>query len=133
MKTSVMSMSYPRQRGVTLIELMISLVISLMVLAGASIVLVNANKSNRLQEGLLGLQENARFAFDRINQDLSASGYTGCNDSASTDVSGNLLVTNTLTNTGDARYDFANAIDGSDNGGVNGSDTLSIRRAVTAR
>jgi len=78
MKTSVMSRSYPRQRGVTLIELMISLVISLMVLAGASIVLVNANKSNRLQEGLLGLQENARFGIQQMMDDLQLAGYYGC-------------------------------------------------------
>ncbi|MGI9317713.1 MAG: PilW family protein [bacterium] len=67
-----------RQRGVNLIELMISLTISLMVLAGASVILVNANKSSRIQDDLVGMQENARFAVQQIANDIRMSGYYGC-------------------------------------------------------
>ena len=40
---------------------------SLMVLAGASVILVNANKSSRIQDDLVGMQENARFAVQQIH------------------------------------------------------------------
>ena len=67
-----------RQRGVNLIELMISLTISLIVLSGASVILVSANKSSRLQEELISMQENARFAMQQISFDLQLGGYYGC-------------------------------------------------------
>lgn len=66
------------QRGVNLIELLIALTISLMVLAGASVILVNANKSSRIQDDLVGMQENARFAVQQIADDIRMSGYYGC-------------------------------------------------------
>ena len=67
-----------RQLGVNLIELMISLTISLVVLSGASVILVSANKSSRLQEELITIQENARFAIQQMSFDLQLGGYYGC-------------------------------------------------------
>ncbi|MGB5709184.1 MAG: PilW family protein [Arenicellales bacterium] len=67
-----------RQRGVSLIEMMVALTISLMVLSGASVILVNANKSSRIQDDLVGMQENARFAIQQIADDIRMSGYYGC-------------------------------------------------------
>ncbi|MCO6413925.1 MAG: PilW family protein [Thiogranum sp.] len=121
-----------RQRGMSLVEIMVAMLISLFLLGGVIQIFLGSKQSYTVNEGMSRLQENARFAFDRINQDLSAGGYTGCNDSASTTIDGSLLVSNTLTINNTTAYDFANAIDGTNNGGLNGSDTLSIRRAVTA-
>lgn len=67
-----------RQQGVSLIELMVALTISLMVLSGASVILVNASKSSRIQDDLVSMQENARFAIQQIADDVRMSGYYGC-------------------------------------------------------
>ncbi len=67
-----------QQKGMNLIELMIALTISLIVLAGASVILANSQKSSRIQDNLIGLQENARFAIAQISRDLQLSGYYGC-------------------------------------------------------
>ena len=58
------------QRGMTMIELMVSVTISLIVLAGATVILVSANKSSNIQEDLVNMQVNSRFAMQQITDDL---------------------------------------------------------------
>jgi type IV pilus assembly protein PilW len=120
------------QAGLSLVELMVAMTISLFLLAGVVQIFLGSKQSYRVNDGLSRLQENARYAFDRIAQDLNAGGYMGCNDSASVDAKGALLLTNALTNAAATGYDFANPLDGTDNTGLNGSDTINIRRAITA-
>ena len=121
-----------RQAGFSLVELMVAMVISLFLLAGVVKIFVGSKQSYRVNDGLSRLQENARFAFDHIAQDLDAGGYMGCNDSADVDRNNDLLLTNALTNAVATGFNFANPIDGTDNTGPNGSDTINIRRAVTS-
>jgi type IV pilus assembly protein PilW len=121
-----------RQDGLSLIELMVAMVISLFLLAGVIQIFIGSKQSYRVNEGLSRLQENARYAFDRIAQDLNASGYMGCNDSRGVDVNGDLLLTNALSDTTTAAYDFTSPLDGAEGTGPNGSDTINIRRAVTS-
>lgn len=120
------------QAGLSLVELMVAMTISLFLMAGVVQIFAGSKQSYRVNDGLSRLQENARFAFDRIAQDLNAGGYMGCNDSAGVDADNQLLLTNALTNAAATGYDFANPLDGTDNAGPNGSDTINIRRAVTA-
>ncbi|MGD8936487.1 MAG: prepilin-type N-terminal cleavage/methylation domain-containing protein, partial [Thiogranum sp.] len=87
-----------RQAGFSLVELMVAMVISLFLLAGVVKIFVGSKQSYRVNDGLSRLQENARFAFDHIAQDLDAGGYMGCNDSADVDRNNDLLLTNALTN-----------------------------------
>jgi type IV pilus assembly protein PilW len=121
-----------RQAGLSLVELMVAMTISLFLLAGVVQIFLGSKQSYRVNDGLSRLQENARYAFDRIAQDLNAGGYMGCNDSAGVDANGDLLLTNALTNAAATDLNFANPLDGTDNTGLNGSDTINIRRAVTA-
>ena len=121
-----------RQAGLSLVELMVAMTISLFLLAGVVQIFLGSKQSYRVNDGLSRLQENARYAFDRIAQDLNAGGYMGCNDSAGVDGNGDLLLTNALTNAAATDLNFANPLDGTDNTGLNGSDTINIRRAVTA-
>jgi type IV pilus assembly protein PilW len=65
-------------RGLTLIELMIGLALSLMVLGAAVSVFMGTKESFRLEENLSAMQENYRFIADRFNKDFSQVGYTGC-------------------------------------------------------
>jgi len=120
------------QSGLSLVELMVAMVISLLLLAGVIQIFLGSKQSYTVNEGLSRLQENARFAFDRIGQDISASGYMGCNDSGDRDPDGNLYIHNALTINNTTKYDFSNPLDGTEGGGPGVSDTLSVRRAITA-
>jgi type IV pilus assembly protein PilW len=67
-----------RQVGLTLVELMVSLVLALVLMAGV-IQLFAANKvSSRLTEAVSAMQENARFAMTRLEQDIRMAGFLGC-------------------------------------------------------
>lgn len=66
------------QQGFTLIELMISLVLSMAVLIGLSSVYVAVKSAFRFQEGTGRLQEDANFALDTISRELRMAGFAGC-------------------------------------------------------
>lgn len=66
------------QRGLTLVELMVALALSL-VLMGGAFVLFSANKTTyQMQEGVSLLQESGRYAINQIRADLQKAGYGGC-------------------------------------------------------
>jgi type IV pilus assembly protein PilW len=67
-----------RQRGVTLVELMVSLLLGLIVIAGVVSVLVSNKRSYRTNEGLSQVQESARTAFELLARDIRQAGGTGC-------------------------------------------------------
>lgn len=121
-----------RQSGFSMVELMVAMLISLFLLSGVIQIFLGSKQSYNVNEGLSRLQENARYAFDRINEDLSAGGYTGCNDSGDATQDGGLKLRNTLTINTSTAYNFSDPLEGTDDTGLNNSDTLSIRRAVTA-
>jgi type IV pilus assembly protein PilW len=67
-----------RQQGVTLVELMISLLLGLLLTAGIIQVFVGNRVTYAFNEGLSRIQENARFALDHIAYNARMAGYTGC-------------------------------------------------------
>ncbi|MGE0082035.1 MAG: prepilin-type N-terminal cleavage/methylation domain-containing protein [Thiohalomonadaceae bacterium] len=71
MKTTIS----PRQKGITLVELMVAMVISLILLAGVSQIFISNRETYRIQNNLARLQENARFAIDLLRSDLSMAGF----------------------------------------------------------
>ena len=66
-----------RQRGVSLIELMITIVVALLLLAGLIQVYLSSKQSYNAQEQLARMQESGRFAMDQITSDLRRAGYWG--------------------------------------------------------
>ncbi len=67
-----------RQTGFTLVELMVSITISLVVLAGVVNTLV-VSKSNFIsQREMASLQENARFALKYMTDEIRMAGASGC-------------------------------------------------------
>ncbi len=66
------------QRGVTLIELMVSMTIGLLILAGVVYIFSGTRKSYDYNEILARVQENGRFAINILNNDLRMTGYFGC-------------------------------------------------------
>lgn len=59
-----------RQRGLSLIELMIALLIGTILLLGITSLFNTTSNVNRMENGLARLQENGRFALSRIAEDL---------------------------------------------------------------
>jgi type IV pilus assembly protein PilW len=67
-----------RMRGLSLIELMIAMTISLIVLAGVGWVYQGTMQTYRSHDALSRLQEGARYAFEIIGRDLRMAGSAGC-------------------------------------------------------
>jgi type IV pilus assembly protein PilW len=67
-----------RQRGLTIIELMVGMVVSLFVLAIISQVYLASRNSYRFQNASSRTQETARFAMETLGQEVRNAGYQGC-------------------------------------------------------
>ena len=67
-----------RQRGVTLVELMIAMVLGLLVTGGVIQVFVANRTTYAFNEGLSRLQENGRFALDTLAYRIRLAGHFGC-------------------------------------------------------
>ncbi|HUN92262.1 MAG TPA: PilW family protein [Burkholderiaceae bacterium] len=66
------------QHGLTLIELLVTMVISLIVLAAISYAYLGTHGAYRTNEGAARVQESGRFAIDSIARDLRRTGFLGC-------------------------------------------------------
>ena len=66
------------QRGVSLIELMVSIGLGLAIIVSVAAVYVAAKQTHRYQETSGRLQEDAGFALDLIAKDLRVAGFGGC-------------------------------------------------------
>jgi type IV pilus assembly protein PilW len=67
-----------RDTGVTLIELMISMLLGLVVIGGATGVILANRQSYRTNEALSQIQESSRTAFELLARDVREAGVTGC-------------------------------------------------------
>lgn len=63
------------QRGLSLIELMVAMVIGCFLILGVTQIFISNQKSYLFQQGQSGNQENSRFALAILNQELSKAGY----------------------------------------------------------
>lgn len=70
--------SLHRQRGLTLIELMIALVLGLLVVLGVISVVTANSQAYRTNEGLSQVQEAARTGFEVLARRIREAGTTGC-------------------------------------------------------
>ncbi len=92
------------QRGLSLIELMIAMTLSLLVAAAMIALFANSKETYNMNESLARLQENGRFAMSLMSRDLRWADYRAC-------------ITRDL---------LPNAITGGNNSGFNNSDTVTI-------
>ena len=67
------------ERGFSLVELMVAMLIGLIILAAVVQIFVGSNATYRLDEGLARVQEGARFSMDFLAKDIRMAGYMGCN------------------------------------------------------
>lgn len=105
-----------QQRGLSLIETMITMVLTLVILAGVFQLYLGNKHSHTLQEEVATLQENTRFALEFIANDIRGAGYNGCKRTESaTDIN---MVTNT-----DVTFDPTSGIQGWEATGTDPSAT----------
>ena len=68
-----------RNRGFSLVELMVALVITLILLAGIGQIFLSSKKSFTIQDSLGRMQENGRYAMETLAQDVRRAGFWGGN------------------------------------------------------
>ncbi|MFO1388725.1 PilW family protein [Cellvibrio sp.] len=94
------------QKGLSLVELMISIVIGLILLTGVTRVFLNSKATYSTQQALSRVQETGRLAIEFLSHDIRMAGYTGCGSRAS------IPITNTLNSPTAFSYDYGNGIIG---------------------
>lgn len=67
-----------RQRGFSLVELMVAIAIGIFLLAGAITLFTNSKRTYTEQDDMARIQESLRFASQLISRDVRAAGYFGC-------------------------------------------------------
>ena len=82
-----MSIRLQKQKGFSLIELMIAMVIGLVLMSGIVSVFASSRKSFDMTQEISSVQESARFAMDALNEDIRLAGFQGC--AMSSGISGN--------------------------------------------
>lgn len=117
------------QLGISLVEILVSLVISLFLLGGIIQVYLANKVSYSFSNSISRVQENGRYALDTMVQDLRMAGFFGC---AIFDPEDTSTIINNLNPAG-AGYDAAihdfltnGAISGTNNDGLNNSDSVSL-------
>lgn len=85
-----------RQRGFSLVELMIASVLGLMLIGGTITIFTGGVRSSDFSQALANLQSSARFAVDIMRQDVRMAGFQGCANPNEVVLS--ISATNTPTN-----------------------------------
>jgi type IV pilus assembly protein PilW len=67
-----------RQRGFSLIEIMVALALSLFLITGMIQLLIGNKQSYRVHEAQSRMQENGRFALEALGRDIRMVGFNGC-------------------------------------------------------
>jgi type IV pilus assembly protein PilW len=67
-----------RQRGLTIVEILVALLVSLILIAGVIQIFVGTRQTYRFQDALARVQENGRFALETISRDVRLAGFVGC-------------------------------------------------------
>jgi type IV pilus assembly protein PilW len=120
-----------RMRGLSLIELMIAVTISLVVLAAVGWVYQGTAKTYRTHDALSRMQEGARYAFEVMSKDLRMAGVTACPYQTKINALKN-PTTDWYKDLFDRPIGSA-AQDGASGAMTEFSDTLSVLRADVAR
>ncbi|MDQ7091094.1 MAG: PilW family protein [Methylococcales bacterium] len=117
------------QRGITLIEIMIAMVIGLFLMGGVMQIFLSSQQTYKMQDNLSRMQENGRFAVEFISRDIRMAGYWGCLKTVTN-------IKSMLKN--DATFDsFKESINGADNDSTNsniidGTDSLILKGVLSS-
>lgn len=93
-----------REKGLSLVELMIALVLGLLISAGVVTLFIESKRDYQVQEAISEVQENGRFAAEFIAYDARMAGFSGC--------SNDMATANTVDNAPPSVANFAQGIEG---------------------
>jgi type IV pilus assembly protein PilW len=113
MKPGALTLTKIGQKGLTLVEIMIALLLGLFLIAGIGYIFLASKQSYRLNEGLSRLQEDGRFTMEILQTRLRSADYAGCYEDIS---KGTENVLNTPTN---FAWDLTKPVEGFDNVAAN--------------
>ena len=99
--------SVRRQRGLSLVELMIAMTLGLVLTGGIIVTFISSKSVYLTQQALSQIQDTGRLAIDFLEKDIRMAGYMGCGTRSTV-----MSITNTLNNASDFEYDFGTAIEG---------------------
>lgn len=113
-----------RERGVTLIELMVALVIGTLLIAGAVTVYMQSRTTYRTTETVARIQEVGRYALNVIEPDVRLAGFWGMTNRP--EAVENTVADSAITNNCAAGWigNAANAVDAINGNGTAGAYTL---------
>ena len=104
-----------RQLGMTLVELMVAMVLSVFLIGGIIQIFMGNRITFAFNEGLSRIQENARFSLEHMAFSARMAGYSGCLS--------DVAVTNNLAAPSTFRDDIANGIQGHSANGTGVGDS----------
>jgi len=110
-----------RQRGLTIVEILVAVTLSLILLAGVTQLFVSSKRTYEVQDGLSRLQENGRFAVDYLARHVRMAGYMGCLSNASL-----ITMYNNLNNAATFANNFSIGIEGFEANGTSPGDAYTI-------
>ncbi len=79
-----------RQRGITLVEMMVAMVIGLILMVGIVQLFVSNKQAYRIQEGANVLNENARYLMNQMQFDLRMADHWGGVEASDVDIDGDI-------------------------------------------
>lgn len=116
--------THGRQAGITLVELMISLLLGLLLTAGIIQVFAGNRVTYAFNDGLSRIQENARYSLDHIAYNARMAGYSGCLS--------DVAIHNNLNAPNNFRDDIENGIQGFNANGTGNGETFTPASANPA-
>lgn len=127
-------MMHRAQRGLSLVELMVAMVISLVLLAGVIQIYIANSQTNRIQEANARVQENGRFAVQFLARDVRGAGYSGCvpTELLQIDIRADSGTEDDIPGTEDSIEGFNDVAAGNSWGAVAGTDVVRLTGAMNA-
>ena len=127
------SQSFKHQQGLGLVEIMISLTLGLLILAGVLQMYATSSQNARSSEATSRIQENMRYALGRIQNDIKHAGNMGCfsfqsdYDSTSGLEGDDPEFVYSVLSDNSGRYQWDRFVSGANDSGVSNTDTLTVR------
>lgn len=97
-----------KQKGLSLVELMIAITLGLILMSGVVKVFLDSKATYSTQQALSRIQETGRLAIEFVSRDVRMAGYNGCGSRSQA----GFTVTNTLNNSASFTWNFGDAIRG---------------------
>lgn len=118
-----------KQRGVGLVEVMVSITIGMLVLAGVLQLYATSVESQKSQEGSSRIQENMRYLTSMLQHDINSTGNLGCMRFEPEYITTFLATDSEEASDGVApgAFSFSVYVSGTEGTGLNNSDTVNFR------